>query len=306
MAFSGGGMASGAAGGAMMGAQAGPYGALAGGAIGGLMGAFGDTEGTAPQRVNTWLENPQYDWTQPLLKKQAGFYSDEMDRIQRGEAPSYWGGLETSLRNQQMQPLEQSYFGREGERGGSMVDIAKSAGAMTGLGPRGTNANVTKQLRDFSQERSRIEDYISQLKSQSMENAYNTIPGGINAIDRGPSGQWDNYTIPGSAGSSLGGELLSQGISSGMGSLAGMAGDKLSGMFNKAPGMFNNPGMKSTSAGWQDQVMNSGIGGQESRSFGGVSMPIGQNIPMAGGQKFKGSSRMGDWNMVDAGGFGGF
>ena len=240
MGFSGSGMGQGAAGGAMMGAQTGnPYAAAGGAVIGGLMGAFGDNEGTPAQRVNSWLENPQYGWTQPLLEKQAGFYGSELDRIQSGQAPAYWSGLETSIRNQQQGDLNQNYFGREGERGaGTQLGMAQAQGAMLGTGPRGAQANITSTLKDYNQERSRIEDYITQLRSQSMENAYNTIPQGINNLDRGPQGQWDNYTIPGTAGSSLGGDLMSQGLSSGgLGDLGGMMAN--SGMGQKFQGTLS-------------------------------------------------------------------
>ena len=214
MAFSGSGMGSGAAGGAMMGGQmGGGWGAAAGGVLGGLMGAFGGSEGTEAQRVNQWLEDPSYSWTEGLREDQAGFYGDELARIREGRAPSYWDSLEGSIRGQQQSDLQQRYFGREGERGGSIMDTMMSMGAQTGIGPRGTSANVTKGLKDFSKERQTIENYITQLRAQEMQNAYNTIPGGINQLASGPEGMWDNYTIPGQAGTNPGGDLLQAGIS---------------------------------------------------------------------------------------------
>lgn len=225
MAFSGKGAMSGAAGGAMLGAKTGnPYVAAGGAVVGGLMGAFGGEEGTAPVRHQDWLQNPQYDWTEGLLKDQAGFYGDELSRIRRGEAPAYWDSLEGSIRNQQQGDLDLRYFGREGERGGSIMDIMQSAGAQGGIGMRGTNANVTKGLRDFSRERQTIENYITQLRAGEMQNAYNTIPGGINALSQGPEGEWDNWTEMGTAGTDPGGDLLGMGMQFGSFGLGGGGG----------------------------------------------------------------------------------
>jgi hypothetical protein len=219
MAFSGSGMGSGAAGGAIMGAQmGGPWGAAIGAAGGGLLGAFGGKKGKGATRVNQWLENPAYSWTEGLREDQAGFYGDELARIREGRAPSYWDSLEGSLRDQQQSDLEARYFGFEGDRGGSIMDVMQSAGAQSGIGPRGTNANVTKGLRDYSRERQSIENYITQLRAQEMQNAYNTIPTGINSLAPGPEGQWDSYTMPGTPGSNPGGALLGSAIGS-MGSL---------------------------------------------------------------------------------------
>jgi len=224
MAFSGSGAGSGAAGGAMMGAQVGgPWGAAIGGVAGGLMGGFGGKEGTPAKRVNQWLEDPSYSWTEPLREDQAGFYGDELSRIREGRAPSYWDSLEGSIRDQQQGDLQQRYFGREGERGGSIMDTMMSAGAQTGIGPRGTQANVTKGLKDYSKERQTIENYITQLRAQEMQNAYNTIPTGINNLASGPEGMWDNYTMPGTAGTNPGGDLLQAGIGS-LGSLPSIGG----------------------------------------------------------------------------------
>ena len=235
MAFSGSGGASGAAGGAMMGAQVGgPWGAAIGGAAGGLMGMFGGSEGTEAQRVNQWLEDPSYSWTEGLREDQAGFYGDELARIREGRAPSYWDSLEGSIRDQQQSDLGDRYFGQEGNRGGSIMDSMMSMGAQTGIGPRGTSANVTKGLKDFSRERQSIENYISQMRAGEMQNAYNTIPGGINSLASGPEGQWDSYTIPGQAGTNPGGDLLQAGIGS-LGQLPSIGGANSTGY--AIPGM---------------------------------------------------------------------
>jgi len=176
------------------------------------MGAFGGEEGTSPIRHQDWLQDPRHPWTDQLLEGQAGFYQDELDRIRTGRAPSYWDSLEGSIRDQQQGDLDLRYMGREGERGGSILDIMQSSGSQTGLGPRGTTANVTKGLRDYSRERQTIENYITQLRAQEMQNAYNTIPGGINALEKGPGGEWDTWTEMGQAGPDPGGDLLGLGM----------------------------------------------------------------------------------------------
>lgn len=235
MAFSGSGAASGAAGGAMMGAKLGPWGAAAGGVAGGLMGAFGGKKGTAPVHHQDWLSDPQYGWTKDLLENQAGFYGDELNRIRSGQAPSYWAGLESSIRDQQQGDLDRNYFGRPGERGGSMMDNYMSLGAQTGIGPRGTQAQVTKGLRDYSQERSTIENYISQLRAGEMQNAYNTIPGGINNLSQGPQGQWDIWDSAGTEGSNPGGDLLGLGMQYGSNPFSGFSQGNVAGT-----GMFGS------------------------------------------------------------------
>jgi hypothetical protein len=81
------------------------------------------------------------------------------------------------------------------------MDSARSTGAAMGVGPKATNAQVSKQLGNFSNAEKQIGEYIAGLGVQQGVNYQQMLMQGSNGMQQGPRGQsfaGGQYSTPGS------------------------------------------------------------------------------------------------------------
>ena len=166
------------------------------------MGAFGDfmmgTEGT-PERYE-WLENRQYDWTEDAYNQIAQNALAQQDRVNQGQFSEWYGALRPQLRQGLDQGLQNTYFGAPGERQGT-IQAAQQVGAQTGVGPKATHAQVNKQLYNYGQQSSAIDQYLAQLDYQTQQQDVDRYFNQIQSLPQGPQGQFGHFAgTPGTTG----------------------------------------------------------------------------------------------------------
>lgn len=176
-----------------------------GGGLAGLLGGFGGGEGM--QQGYDIVEMPQYSFTEPMLRQTSDYLSDAMSRLGRGEYPSYYENALPTLRKAMADPLYQTYYGRPGERSG-LVQQAMQVGAMTGLGPKSTNVQASKQMQNYATQEQQIDQYLTQIGVDVMNQQAQQIPQYMMSMPQGPNAQIVNY-MGGVGGSSYENPMLS-------------------------------------------------------------------------------------------------
>jgi len=185
-------------------------GALAGaGASYGLSQLGGGGEGSsAGYNVQTM---PQYSFTEPRLKLASDYVSQNISRMAEGKYPSYWDKLSPLIKGGLQSDLYRTYYGQPGNRTGSIQD-AMSIGAMTGLKGKAAGAPANKQLMDYNNKSSSIDQYMASLGLNVMQQGEQTYLQGATSIPTGPNAQivpWQNSGTSGmdysGVGSAVGG-----------------------------------------------------------------------------------------------------
>lgn len=173
----------------------------------------GGTDATGPSVVT----NPEYDWTQDLLRKQADYYSKSIDEMSAGRSPFYgqqwedykagkvsplyaqqWADYQAgktpgyidawaaAAANQSKEANRRTYFGQEGRRGEGVVEQMRGVGAAAGLGAPQQVAQANKAFQDYVSREREIDDYISELKGnytqQERQNVLSAVSGERNAM----------------------------------------------------------------------------------------------------------------------------
>ena len=99
-------------------------------------------------------------------------------------------------------------FGTGGNTGGSLMDTAMSVGAMTGVGPKGTQAVSRRALRDVQNEYAQIQNYIDSLKFSGLQQGGNQAFTQLQMMPRSSDLPWTGQTpqvnIPNAPGLDLG------------------------------------------------------------------------------------------------------
>ena len=156
---------------------------------------------------------PQYPWTEPRLQGTSDYISQSIDRIRRGEEAPWMQKYFPQIEKQLKTANRQTYFGMPGNRSESVLGGAAQLGAMTGVGPKATNAYGRKFLQDYSNREAAIDAQLAQMRLSSMEQAAYQYPQLSNQMAAGPQSQPIQYQEPqrpdyiGSAISSIGGAL---------------------------------------------------------------------------------------------------
>jgi len=193
-------------------------GTLAGGTAG-IIGASrsGGGGGDIPIIWPEWRSAPEYPWTQGLLSDVAGFAGDELARIRRGEYPEYFTNALPTFRENLARPLQRFYEGVPGQRQGALQKMYE-LGSIAGLGPANVGMQVQKQLFEWGQEERKIDEYLTKLGYDVMQQGAYGIPSMILGMPRGPEGSWVSPFQPavpqnqtGAMLGNLGGQLLTQG-----------------------------------------------------------------------------------------------
>jgi len=149
------------------------------------------------------LTNSPYDATNMQLMAQMG---------QQGAINSQAGRLDPGaqilleqIRKRQQAELDRQYFGDPGQRGGSMMDMAMSAGSMSGVGPKGLNKSILPRvMNDYASRNSQIMNYIDSLEfsglQKNKEQSYNMMKGMPRSNELPYQGQVVSMNTPGQQG----------------------------------------------------------------------------------------------------------
>jgi hypothetical protein len=135
---------------------------------------------------------PQYSFTEPRLRLASDFVSDNISRMSRGEYPSYYGKALPKLRENMSRPNYQTYFGRPGDRSGTVND-AMAMGAMTGLKGKTAMAPANKLLKDYADKETAIDEYLTKMGVDVMMRDATAFPALAAAMPKGPDAQVVSY-----------------------------------------------------------------------------------------------------------------
>jgi len=165
-----------------------PY--LASGALGFLGNS---TRQSTPGSGGRIVELPQYSFTEPRLRLISDTVSDMISRISRGEAPAYYERALPSIKSGMERGLQTTFFGRPGDRTGS-VQAAMEAGAISGTGPRPGTSGVNKVLARYEEGGKAIDEYLAKLGVDVTSDAYRTSLYAGLQIPQGPqTAQFSGY-----------------------------------------------------------------------------------------------------------------
>lgn len=168
------------------------YGSLAGGGMSALGSMFGGKSGTTKQGYDI-VKMPQYSWTEPNRKLTADFLSSNLQRMSEGKLPTYMSEALPYIESGMRRPLNQMYMGRPGQRGGSIYDMVASAGAMGGLGGKSIMSQVSRASQDYADRSQAIDEYLANLKYQTMSRDALAFPEMLRAQPYGPETQIVSY-----------------------------------------------------------------------------------------------------------------
>jgi hypothetical protein len=182
--------ASGAMTGAALGGMAGGIGAVPGafiGGIGGLLGGLQQKESGGQVGYDV-VTLPQYSFTEPRLGVTSDFITSNLERLQRGEAPVYYEKRRPIIRQGLMRGLDEAYFGTPGQRTG-VVQAGLETAALTGLGPRGAQAQTRKAMSDYARQAQSIDEFLANQELDIFQQAQQLYPQLSIGMPQGPQSQ---------------------------------------------------------------------------------------------------------------------
>ena len=147
------------------------------------------TRQTSPGTPGGYMVAPQYSFTEPRLRLMSDFASDNITRAGRGEAPAYFERGVGKMRQGLERGVQTTYFGRAGDRTGS-VQAGLEAGAIAGTGSRPGTANVNKALQRYEEAGLSIEEFIAKECMRSTEESIKTSMYYGSQIPGGPESQY--------------------------------------------------------------------------------------------------------------------
>lgn len=158
----------------------------------GLLGS--STRKSTPGSGGQVMVAPQYSFTEPRLRLTSDFISDNLSRMQRGEAPAYFDRAVPAIRSSMQQGVDTTYFGRKGDRTApGTVNAALTAGALAGTGARPGLSGVNKTLTRYEEASNAIEDTIAKMRMEETSKAYGTNLYASAQLPKGP----DYFVTPG-------------------------------------------------------------------------------------------------------------
>lgn len=149
-----------------------------------------DAKDQQPQTGYDVVTMPQYSFTEPRMKLTSDFYTQNIERLMRGEYPTYYDtkGIGEGLK----QEAYKTAFGRPGERTGT-AQMAMETGALTGMGGAATGAQVSKVYKDYAERSSAIDTFLAKLGVDVSREAAGRIPYMSQMMPRGPDAQIVTY-----------------------------------------------------------------------------------------------------------------
>lgn len=143
-----------------------------GGLSGLLSGAGKGSSGSTGYDVLNF--NDPYDANSRSMS--SAYMQDVLSALRAGKTPDWLNRYTDSAQADLLRQNKNQFFGKEGAPGGSVMDIAQSTGAMSGLGGAAGQAPVNKALSDYADRMSGINQYIAGLKNNYMTSASQTAP----------------------------------------------------------------------------------------------------------------------------------
>lgn len=138
---------------------------------------------------------PEYSFTEPRLKLTSDFLTQQLDNLMKGEAPPYLQaalpGIESDLRTK----LRKTYYGRPGERTGSVMNAGYETAAALGIGPKAAIAQSRKSQKDYAEKASEIDRYIEQIQLDAMNQVATSVPQYSMQMPVGPRSQYVAPTV---------------------------------------------------------------------------------------------------------------
>ncbi len=149
-------------------------------------GGGGGIPGLAPRAEVVRL--PTFDFTEPRFRQLSDFVQQQFESISRGEPPLFFQNQLPLIRRGFEEQLQQTFFGRPGERTG-IIPATQQASAITGTGGASANRRVGRQLDRFSEQSRRIEEFIAaQTIGATQQSIRDVGTLGLN-IPQGPPSQ---------------------------------------------------------------------------------------------------------------------
>lgn len=142
----------------------------------------------------------------------AAYMMDVLAGLRAGKTPDWLNNYTTPLEANLLKQNKEQFFGRPGQPGGSIADAAMSAGAMTGVGGRTSQAPINKALADYADRMSGINQYIAGLKTNYMMNASNTVPTQLAEMSK-----QNNVVVPGMGAPASNGSNAFSGMANALG-----------------------------------------------------------------------------------------
>lgn len=135
---------------------------------------------------------PQYSFTEPRLRLISDFVSDNLTRIGQGKRPAYYDAAVPYIRENLERPLRTTFFGRPGERTGTL-QAAQEVSAALGVGPRASMAATNKALARYEDASKQIDEFIEKTGVDvTQESLRTSIYAGL-SIPKGPDAQVVSY-----------------------------------------------------------------------------------------------------------------
>jgi hypothetical protein len=162
---------------------------------------------------------PQYSFTEPRLRLTSDFIASNIERMNRGEYPTYFSSALPTLREGMSRPLKKTYFGVPGDRSTSVTSLIESAAARTGAGPAVAAKQTNRALAEYAEKETAIDEYLTKLGVDIMSQDAYRFPSLSMSMPEGPTSVvigGTPYNIPAqpdymsSIGSSLGNFFGSQ------------------------------------------------------------------------------------------------
>ena len=115
--------------------------------------------GITPHQV---MSMPTFPWQAPTLKSGADFVQQGLRNLTEGKLPEWWNKFQQPIRRGMERGVNQAFYGSKGLGGPrGIFDQIRSAGALTGVGPKATVSNTNKAAQSYADKRSQIEEYLA-------------------------------------------------------------------------------------------------------------------------------------------------
>jgi len=90
---------------------------------------------------------------------------------QQGRLPPGQEILLNRMRQEQLRRSKEQMYGREGQRGGSIMNNTMAMGSLGGVGPKAMMAQGSRAMQDYAGRTSQIQNYIDTLKYSGLQKA---------------------------------------------------------------------------------------------------------------------------------------
>ena len=129
---------------------------------------------------------PQYSFTEPRLRLVSDYLTQNIQRMAEGKFPVWWDKLSPIIKEGLMRNLQETYYGKPGERETGLIQQPFETAAIKDLGPKTAWAGARKVTSEYADKAKAIDEYMASLGVDIMsqgEGRY--LTGGIQ-MPKGP------------------------------------------------------------------------------------------------------------------------